>query len=164
MKRNRDHPVIKTQREVQWPNWIPFFNLGWNYGALSDFRDLVKAGAPWDFKSNQKQWRSGPGKTCPTPQCDKTVFLCGKCFFYDVPGNIHYGYIGRMASIRAWFLHNHAAAAQKGGKDPTHDTAAIDIGIAMADQGATLCGEIAAHESELNREGTEGCGLCPKGR
>ena len=163
MNRNRNHPVIKTQREVQWPNWIPVFNIGWNYGALSDFRDLVKAGAPWDFKSNQKQWRSGPGKTCPTAQCDKTVFLCGKCFFYDVPGNIHYGYIGRMASIRAWFLHNRAAAAQKGGKDPTHDTAAIDIGIAMADQDATLCGEIAAHESELNREGTKGCGLCPEG-
>lgn len=62
MNRNRDHPVIKTQRETQWPNWIPFFNLGWNYGALSDFRDLVKSGAPWDFKSNQKQWRSGGDK------------------------------------------------------------------------------------------------------
>jgi outer membrane protein OmpA-like peptidoglycan-associated protein len=162
MNTNRDHPVIKTQRDVQWPNWIPFVNLGWNYGALSDFRDLVKAGAPWDFKSNQKQWRSGTGNTCPTAPCDKTVFLCGKCFFYDVPGNIHYGYIGRMASIRAWFLHDRAAAAQVGGVDPAHDSAAIDIGIAIADDGATLCDEIAAHENELNRERTEGCGLCPK--
>lgn len=162
MNQNRDHPVIKTQREVEWPNWIPIFNLGWNYGALSDFRDLVKAGAPWDFKSNQSQWRSGRGNTCPTTQCDKTVFLCGKCFFYDVPGNIHYGYIGRMASIRAWFLHNRASAAQKGGVDPSDDTAAINIGIAMADEGATLCGEIAAHENELSTTGTKGCGRCPK--
>lgn len=94
-------------------------------------------------------------------QCDKTVFLCGRCFFYDVPGNIHYGYIGRMATIRAWFLHNRAAAAQKGGKDPAHDSAAIDIGIAIADRGATLCGEIAARADELNRDQTAGCGRCP---
>ena len=160
MNRNRDHPVIKTQRDVQWPNYIPFFNLGWNYGALTDFRDLVKAGGPWDFKSNQTQWRSGHGNTCPSDKCDKTVVLCGKCFFYDVPGNIHYGYIGRMATLRAWFLHNRASAAQQGGVDPPEDVTAIDIGIAMADQGATLCGEIAAHENELNREGTDSCGLC----
>jgi len=162
MNQNRNHPVIKTRREIEWPKWIPFFGLGWDYGALSDFGDLVTDEAPWDFKINQKQWRSDPGKTCPTAQCDKTVYLCGKCFFYDVPGNIHYGYIGRMASIRAWLLHAAADAKQKGGKDPADDAAAIDIGIAIADQGATLCGEIAAHENELNREGAKGCGLCPK--
>ena len=28
MNKNRNHPVIKTSREVQWPNYVPFFNLG----------------------------------------------------------------------------------------------------------------------------------------
>jgi hypothetical protein len=67
-----------------------------------------------------------------------------------------------MASIRARFLHDRASAAQVGGKDPADDAAAIDIGIAMADQGATLCDEIAARWNDLNRGGTKGCGLCPR--
>ena len=73
MNANRNHPVIRTAREVDWPNYIPFFNLGWTYGYLSDFRDLVRAGAPWDFKSNQDDWRAGAGKSCPSIDCDRTV-------------------------------------------------------------------------------------------
>jgi outer membrane protein OmpA-like peptidoglycan-associated protein len=160
MNTNRNHPVIRTSREVQWPNYIPFFNLGWNYGFLTDFRDLVRAGAPWDFKSNQPQWRAGEGKPCPTFDCDHTVELCGECYNYDVPGNIHYGYIGREAGLRPWFLHNRADAAQAGGTDDPRDAVAIDIGIAMADDGATLCGQLGSRRSELNTEHTEGCDLC----
>jgi outer membrane protein OmpA-like peptidoglycan-associated protein len=162
MATNRNHPVIRTQREVYWPNYVPFFNLGWNYGALTGFRDLVKAGAIWDYKSNQKQWRSDGSKTCPSIPCDKTVTLCGKCFFYDVPGNIHFGYIGRQAALSPWFLHNRASAAQKGGVDPPEDVMAIDIGIEIADKGTSLCDLIATHENELNRDGTKDCAICKK--
>ena len=86
--------------------------------------------------------------------------MCGECYNYDVPGNIHYGYIGRMAGLRTWFLHNRADAAQAGGVDDPRDSVAIDIGIAMADDGASLCSQLASRGSELNRERTEGCGLC----
>lgn len=160
MNKNKDHPVIRKFRETRWPRWIPFFNLGWTYGFLQDFRDLVKAGAPWDFKSNQQQWRAAAGRTCPSAACDRTVTLCGRCFNYDVPGNIHYGWIGRMANLRAWFLHNRAAAAQAGGVDPPHDIAAIDIGVDMADSGTTLCDAIGSLGNQLNLQGTSGCAIC----
>jgi hypothetical protein len=39
---------------------------------------------------------------------------------------------------------------------------AIDIGIAMADDGASLCGQIASRGNALNLERTEGCALCPQ--
>ncbi len=160
MNTNRNHPAIQTSREVQWPNYVPFFNIGWNIGFLRDFRALVRAGGPWDFKSNQMMWRAGPGRTCPTQACNRTVTLCGRCYNYDVPGNIHYGWIGRQAGLRAWFLHNRADAAQAGGTDDPRDAVAIDIGIAMADDGASLCGELGRRGDELNRAGTTGCSIC----
>jgi hypothetical protein len=139
---------------------VPFFNLGWNYGFLTDFRELVRAGGVWDFKSNQSQWRAGAGKDCPTQNCDRTVTLCGRCFNYDVPGNIHYGWIGREAGLRSWFLHNRADAAQQGGIDDPKDAIAIDVGIAMADDGASLCDQLQTHGDELNLTGTEDCSSC----
>jgi len=160
MDTNRNHPVIKTSREVQWPNYIPFFNIGWNAGVLLDFRSLVRAGGPWDFKSNQSQWRSHAGRDCPTRDCDRTVTLCGRCFNYDVPGNIHYGWIGRQAGLRAWFLHNRADAAQAGGLDDPKDVVAIDVGVAMADDGASLCDELRLHGNELNLTGSAECNAC----
>jgi hypothetical protein len=163
MNHNLDNPAIKTMREKQWPKYIPFFNLGWTYGFLSDFRDLVRAGAPWDFKSNQTQWRFGIGKSCPTVDCDKTVQLCGDCYNYDVPGNIHYGFIGRAAGLRSWFLHNRADAAQAGGVDDPKDAVALDIGIDLAEGGGTLCDALAARRSELNTAGTQTCDPCGAG-
>lgn len=160
MNTNRNHPVIETSREVQWPNYVPFFNLGWNYAFLQDFRALVRAGGPWDFKSNQSQWRAHAGRDCPTRDCDRTVTLCGRCFNYDVPGNIHYGWIGRQAGLRAWFLHNRADAAQAGGVDDPKDAVAIDVGIAMADNGASLCDQLRQHGDELNLSGTDECNAC----
>jgi hypothetical protein len=87
LNKNKNHPVIKTMRENKdWVGWIPFFNLGFLYGFLSDFRDLVKSGGPWDYKSS-RTFKSGH---CPVG-CENTVTLCDYCFFYDVPGNINYG-------------------------------------------------------------------------
>jgi len=160
MNANKDHPVIRKSREVQWPNYVPIFNIGWNIGFLLDFRNLVRAGGPWDFKSNQQQWRSGGGRRCPSEPCDRTVTLCGRCFNYDVPGNIHYGWVGRMAGLRPWFLHNRAAAAQAGGVDDPRDVVAIDIGIDMAESGGSLCDHIAQVGTQLNMDKTTGCPAC----
>ena len=131
MNQNKDHPVIKTSREVIWPNWVPFFNLGWAWGRLTGFRDLVKDNAPWDFKRSV----NFSSQYCPSSKtCKNTLTLCGICVDHDVPGNIHYGYIGRAAGIRRWFLLNRASAAQEGGIDPPHDVSAIIIGMDLWDK------------------------------
>lgn len=165
MNSNRNHPAIRTARETQWPRYVPFFNLGWTYGFLSDFRDLVRAGGVWDFKSRQGKtgsgvWRAAPGRGCPSTPCDRTVTMCGTCFNYDVPGNIHYGYVGVAAGLRPWFLHNRADAAQAGGVDDPKDAVAIDIGIRMYTEGTTLCDELNTHRNELNLDRTEDCNAC----
>ena len=152
MNANKDHPAIKTNRENSWAMWIPGFNLGWHYGFLQDFKDLVKAGAPWDFKATE----DFTSDNCPV-DCPDTVTLCGSCFFYDVPGNIHYGWVGRAGRIRAWFLHNRAAAAQAGGVDDPKDTAAIDIGIDMWDGDGKLCPKVRARKANL---ATRDCPPC----
>lgn len=162
---NKDHPVIRTAREVEWPRYVPFFNLGWTYGFLDDFRALVRAGGPWDFKSRQGrpgtgEWRAATGRGCPNLPCDTTVTMCGMCFNYDVPGNIHYGWVGVAAGLRPWFLHNRADAAQAGGVDDPRDTVAIDIGINMYDNGTTLCDELRLHRNDLNLSRTDNCRTC----
>ena len=81
------------------------------------------------------------------------------CFDYDVPGNIHYGWVGRAGGIRRWFLHNRAAAAQKGSVDDPGDSVAIDIGINMWDKGKGLCDELRSKRGQLRR-GDESCVTC----
>lgn len=155
MNTNKDHPVIKTSRENVWADLIPFFNIGWNIGFFTDFKNLVKAGAPWDFKASQ----SFKTKSCPSEGCERTVTMCGICFDYDVPGNIHYGWVGVAARIRPWFLHNRAAAAQKGGVDDPGDTVAIDIGISMWFEGKALCPSLREFQNSL-RLGPKDCEKC----
>jgi RHS repeat-associated protein len=157
MNANKNHPVIKTSRENVWADLIPFFNIGWNYGFFTDFKNLVKAGAPWDFKASQ----SFKTKSCPSKGCERTVTMCGICFDYDVPGNIHYGWVGVAARIRPWFLHNRAAAAQKGGVDDPGDTVAIDIGISMWREGKALCPTLRKFRNNL-RLGPKDCENCPE--
>ncbi len=154
MNANKNHPVIKTNRENSWVWYIPFVNIGWLWGFFNDFKDLVKAGAPWDFKASQS-FRS---TTCPA-SCPRTVTICNMCFDYDVPGNIHYGWVGRAGGIRRWFLHNRAAAAQKGGVDDPGDSVAIDIGINIWDKGKGLCDELRSKRAQLRR-GDESCVTC----
>jgi hypothetical protein len=153
---NKDHPVIRASRENVWADFVPFFNLGWNYGFFTDFRDLVKAGGPWDFKASQ----SFKSQSCPSSNCNSTVTMCGSCLDYDVPGNIHYGWVGVAARIRPWFLHNRAAAAQAGGVDDPADTVAIDIGISLWQQGGgSLCSLVNRYKSGL-RKGSKDCQVC----
>jgi outer membrane protein OmpA-like peptidoglycan-associated protein len=146
----------------RWPYWIPFFNLGYTYGALEDFKELVQAGGPWDFKAHAQAlgWLHDAAYPCPSSGCNRTLTMCGMCFNYDVPGNIHFGWIGRQAGWRPWLLHHGADRAQPGGVDDPRDAEAIDIGIRMADQGTTLCDELAAQRSRLNLDKTEACVSC----
>jgi len=147
MNANRDHPAIKRYREAQWALVIPFFGLGWTYGFLEDFRELVGRGGPWDFKNTV----SFESRHCPTRDCQRTVTLCGLCVDYDVAGNIHYGWVGRAADLRRWFLLWRAAKAQKGGVDPDHDVVAIKIGMDMWDtKNRSLCHHVRKHAASLN--------------
>ena len=162
MNENRKDSFIAKCGDFSSSNerFIPGWNVGAVAACLDGFKSLVQAGAIWDFKSNQPQWRHRAKRHCPATDCDKTVTLCGHCLFYDVPGNIHFGYIGRMAGIRPWVLHKGADRAQKGGVDDPKDTVAINIGINMADNGATLCEEINDKISELNQDSTTNCSPC----
>jgi hypothetical protein len=156
MQANRNHPVIKNLREIRWPRYVPFFNLGWTAGFLYDFRNLVKAGGPWDFKVTESFVRGN----CPTDKCAGTVTICGICFYKDVPGNIHYGYVARMASLRRWVIYAGGHSAAPGFVDDADDRAAISIGIEMAEKGTPLCVLISAKEAQLNKIATEGCTPC----
>jgi soluble lytic murein transglycosylase-like protein len=163
---NKNHPVIKTMREVTWPRYVPFFNIGWTSAALIDFANLVKAGGPWDFKSRQGrtttgEWRAAKDRACPTPGCDRTVTMCGKCLNYDVPGNIHYGYIGRAASLRSWLLHSAAGLVQPGRwTDDPKDAVAVKIGEELWDEGAEMCTKLQSDYASLNLDRTGGCTPC----
>ncbi len=162
---NRTHDLVKSCDELSgsYSRFIPGYGIGAIGGCHAGFYEMVKSGAEWDFKSNQRIWRHNSNKYCPSSECDKTVTLCGHCLNYDVPGNIHFGYIGRMMGIRTTSLHLGADWAQKGGTDDPKDTVAINIGIKMADQGAALCPEIAKKLGQLNRDKTLGCSPCSWG-
>ncbi|MCH7689367.1 MAG: hypothetical protein IH899_22275 [Planctomycetes bacterium] len=93
---------------------MPIFNVGWTIAAMKAFYDLVAPGRPWDFKRTQSQWRAKAPGPCPTKNCDRTVTLCGHCVNYDVPGNIHFGWVGRRMEIRSSVLHFGAGRVQEG--------------------------------------------------
>ncbi len=162
MNSNQNHPIIKQGREHRWPRYVPFFNIGWTSAALYDFAQLVKPGGPWDFKRNQRWWRAGKQRSCPTSECDCTITLCGHCMNYDVPGNIHFGWVGRRMELAPWILHTGAGIFQEGGafSDDARDAVAIDIGIAIADKGQGLCDQVDAQLSRLNLDRSAGCGQC----
>lgn len=165
MSANYNHPSIVTMREHRWPRWIPVFNIGWTLAAAADFASLVGGGKIWDFKAHQGArggpWRERPGAPCPSHACDRTVTLCGHCVDYDVPGNIHFGYIGRAAELSPWFLHRGADAAQHGQLfDDPWDAVAIDVGIDIIDAGTDLCAGVDAHLADLNVQRGIGCSLC----
>lgn len=126
--------------------------------CLSNFKSLVGGGKPWDFKSTQSFARI----SCPN-QCPRTVTLCGRCVNYDVPGNIHYGWVGRAANIHRWLLLSAAHMAQKGGIDDPKDQNAIKIGMDFWDilrKRSRFCSEILSKINSLNLHGTFKCLKC----
>lgn len=109
---------------------------------------------PWDLKIPLYGTGTGPSKgDCPTPDCTWTVTLCGECYWWDVPGNIHFGLLGRIAGFPQWWLHYGAGVAQIkdqiplvynlwkniwDNQDEQRDRAAIDVGFALYNQLAEI--------------------------
>ena len=150
MNRNRNNRAIRSCRSwyntFLWPR------------CLVQFANLVANCKPWDYKCTQTFRR----RSCPY-RCPKTVTLCGRCVNYDVPGNIHYGYVGRAASIRRWVLLFAANTVQKGGIDDARDQVAIRIGMDRYDvpsKRANFCRDVLSRIGSLNRDGTSGCQRC----
>ena len=148
MNTNKNHREIKLCRDyavLLWPR------------CLLQFRNLVGSCKQWDFKCKQTFTRGG----CPS-QCPRTVTLCGRCVNYDVPGNIHYGWVGRAASFRRWLLLYAANRVQKGGVDDPRDQNAIKIGMNLWDipnKRSDFCREV-SNGGSLNLDGTSGCSIC----
>ena len=125
-----------------------------------NFKGLVANGEEWDFKRREPF----SGGSCPdSQQCPQTVTLCGRCVNYDVPGNIHYGWVGRAASFPRWVLCFAASLVQKGGVDDPKDQKAIELGLDLWDvpsKRKNFCTEFLNRVSSLNLQGTEGCIPC----
>ena len=126
--------------------------------CLPKFAGLVGNCTPWDFKCTQSFTKG----YCPS-QCRRTVTLCSRCVNYDVPGNIHYGWVGRAAHISRWLLLYAANRVQKGGVDDAKDQNAIKIGMDLWDvvsKRSDFCKEVLDRISSLNLDGTSGCQTC----
>ena len=150
MNWNRNN--IEIRRCRSWYNTILWPR------CLLKFAGLVANCKKWDFKCTQPFKRG----SCPY-RCPRTVTLCGRCVNYDVPGNIHYGWVGRAATIRRWLLLYAADRVQKGGIDDPKDQTAIKIGMDLWDipnKRSDFCKEVHNSISSLNLYGTSGCNRC----
>ncbi len=144
------------------PTWFSSWGYIKQFELLTQFRDKVKAGGPWDYKL-----RSFETSHCPL-DCPNTTTICGICFYKDVAGNLNYGYIGTWMNIPLYYLLEKAAEAQPGGVDPPEDIAAIRLGAALATLDgsggpltvARLCALINTQQGSLNKEFTNGCSPC----
>ncbi|MDH5606783.1 MAG: polymorphic toxin type 44 domain-containing protein, partial [Anaerolineae bacterium] len=92
-----------------WAGGIALSKLVWSIAA-TDWISLVKDGARWDFKDQIYD------------KMKKTIMLCHQVecewFEYSVPGNIHYGYVGRASGFSSGILHGGASYAEI--TDPSH--------------------------------------------
>jgi RHS repeat-associated protein len=130
----------------------------------------MKPKAKWDHKPLLSGATSADG-TCPT-NCPRTLTLCGECVNFDVPSNIHYGFIGKVADFSDTALTVAPGLVQEGGNwphDDPVDTAAIQLGIdfygMQKGQGINkvdLCAALKKAAAGLNKTGTEGCEPCAK--
>ena len=169
--------MIETNETLSRYNpYIAGAHLYLLYEYATDFKNKVKDKAIWDFKysvdfrqiflRDQTHYGS-PTEVCgERPPCKRTVTLCGKCVDYDVPGNIHYGYIGRISGLPRVILLKQASKVQKGGADPDHDVAAIEIGMDLADNGGNFCALVNARAGKLNygkNDKAKKCHPCPVG-
>ena len=84
--------------------------------AANDWKQLVEDGARWDFKDQIYD------KLIGSEDERETIMLCHvsgcEWFEYSVPGNIHYGYVGRAAGFSSDTLHLGAGVAEI--TDPAH--------------------------------------------
>ena len=79
--------------------------------ALEAFKNLEQDKAKWDFKHGIK-FEMGESIVLH----DNNVGF--RWYEYSVPGNIHYGFVGRASGMPGWLLHAGATYAEM--KDPAH--------------------------------------------
>jgi outer membrane protein OmpA-like peptidoglycan-associated protein len=142
--------------------------------AFLAFYNMVKTGAPWDFKTRLGE-KLNNITPCRTPNCRGKLFsvtLAGRCMTFEAPANIHFGYIGLHAGFSMAELLGGAGLAQmmelRGelGDDPK-DTQAITKGFSLFfddDPGKlTSTGlEKNFYENQKPGEGDpDGCDPCP---
>jgi len=80
--------------------------------GLEAFKLLVQDEAKWDFKHRIKAEFNYEALVLFDTQGYRW-------YEYSVPGNIHYGYVGRASGMPGWLLHAGAGYAEA--DDPTHD-------------------------------------------
>ena len=94
---------------------------------------MVRGGAPWDFKPDIQR------------EIGNQIILADTWYSYDIPANIHYGYVGRAIGFnREWLLFGAGAAQIKAGTsdwkwsawyfDDPSDYTAVQVGMDLFDR------------------------------
>jgi hypothetical protein len=115
--------------------WSPIAPFNWlNIGFpvtkdsfLDKFERLYSEEGDWDLKVPLRE-KFGDHKPLRTPVGGDPA---PEMLFYDVWGNIHFGYVGRAHGVPADILH--AGAEWKGGARTASDWLANEIGIRLWD-------------------------------
>lgn len=136
----------------------------------TQFALLVRPGGPWDHKPKMLA-ATTEDKSCPV-NCPDTVTLCGTCVNHDVPSNIHYGFIGKVAGFNDKSLTAIPGLVQTDDQwphDDPRDTSAIRVGIDFYDEmkgqgvnSGDLCRAVKGNIAKLNRDNAFDCSACPK--
>ena len=112
-------------------------NIASTVERMEKFAYLVGPGKQWDHKPIiLALLRAGlKAGGYPTSLCSKTITLCGACYDFDVPSNIHYSYIGRQAGFTEAILIVAPLVVQDGATEidkllgEASDTPAIQVGL-----------------------------------
>jgi outer membrane protein OmpA-like peptidoglycan-associated protein len=134
------------------------------YLALTDWRDLVNHGAPFDFKAHKLLQSNLNANGCDDPCANASVTIAGKCFRNDVPGNLFYAYIGGWVGLSENALQLGSITAQLNsptnpGWDPPDDTQMISVGFNLP---KLLLNEITLGASLASVPAREPCTPCAK--
>ena len=171
--------MLSPRTTCSTPNALP----GRFVTHLLRFKNLVKTGAPWDFKRNLLNMNSQDKNT--HKDCRKAVTLCGQCIQYETISNIHYGYIVMKAGIgrflgeygagvaqikdhenKTWISAAIEALRQENFGDEFEDNIAVKIGYEYYETG-DLCGVLNQYKDNLKQNNKSCCpqkisGIPPK--
>lgn len=165
--------VTHEMQHNMWSTWRMNQGFGFNVGSLEVAYRALRPGGRLDWKQGKHR-----ASHCNNG-CENTLSLCGKCFDDSVPANIMYGYmtsqIGVPTSmvvgyarqlVEQWEWEGRTRAmwenptglsgarrVMTGRPWPAHDQAAVELGIALADNEELtiqkLCGAILAAQDKL---------------
>jgi len=124
--------------------------------ALSDWHGMVHGGGAWDMKVllQQKQFMYKSAYAEPNEWPFYARANVHTQIYYNVWGNIFYGYVGEMAGFPAWLLEDGAKWSPGGGANTPGNNIERHMGYALYDGGhltyAAINGVIQAHIHELS--------------